>query len=82
MPGVPADAGGREHAAEEVVGGVDAGKRSHASGAAKKVVNAPARREQVRYMIERGMSERHALRYTPVPDRNGELRERIVTLAQ
>ena len=42
-------------------------------------------------MIKRGMSERHALRvlrmsasalrYTPAPDRNGELREHIVTLA-
>jgi hypothetical protein len=56
------------------------------------VVTAPARREQVGYMIERGMSERHALRvlrmsasalrYSPVPDRDGELRGRIVALAQ
>jgi len=55
-------------------------------------VTAPARRELVRYMTERGLSERHALRvlrmsasalrYAPAPDRDGELRERIVTLAQ
>lgn len=42
-------------------------------------------------MIKRGMSERHALRvlrmsasalrYAPAPDRNGELRERIMGLA-
>ena len=54
-------------------------------------MTAPARREQVRYMVERGLSERHALRvlqmsasalrYTPAPDHNGELRERIVGLA-
>lgn len=43
-------------------------------------------------MVERGLSERHALtvvrmsssslRYVPAPDRNTALRTRIVTLAQ
>ena len=56
------------------------------------MVSAPARREQVRYMVEKGLSERRALavvrmsasafRYAPRPDRNVELRERIVALAQ
>ncbi len=56
------------------------------------MVSAPARREQVRYMVGKGLSERRALaivrmsasafRYTPRPDRNVELRERIVALAQ
>ncbi|ATD66083.1 IS3 family transposase [Luteimonas chenhongjianii] len=53
----------------------------------KKLVSAPARREQVRYMAGKGLSERRALRvvgmsasalrYTPRPDRNVELREQI-----
>lgn len=56
------------------------------------MVAAPARRELVRYMADKGLSERKALlvvqmspsalRYQPSPDRNQELRERIVTLAQ
>lgn len=56
------------------------------------MVTAPAKREQVRYMIERGMSERHALRvlrmstsalrYAPAPGRDDDLRGRIVALAQ
>jgi transposase InsO family protein len=56
------------------------------------VVSAPARRQQVRYMIGKGLSERRALavvrmsasayRYQPAPDRNVELRERILALAQ
>jgi len=56
------------------------------------VVSAPARREQVRYMVTKGLSERRALavlcmsasayRYQPAPDRNVELRERILALAQ
>jgi putative transposase len=56
------------------------------------VVAAPARRELVRYFVDKGLSERKALvvvqmspsafRYQPSPDRNQELRERIVTLAQ
>lgn len=55
------------------------------------MVRAPARRELVRHMTERGLSERHALRiigmsasayrYQPAPDRNRELREQIVALA-
>jgi len=49
------------------------------------MVSAPARREQVRYMASKGLSERRALRvvgmsasalrYEPRPDRNVELRE-------
>jgi putative transposase len=56
------------------------------------VVTAPARRELVRHMVHRGLSERHALavasmsasslRYTPRPDSNVELREQIIALAQ
>jgi putative transposase len=56
------------------------------------VVTAPARRDMVRFMTEKGLSQRRALlvaqmsasalRYQPAPDRNLELRERIVTLAQ
>ena len=54
-------------------------------------MNAPARREVVHWMCSRGLSERHALRivsmsasslrYEPAPDRNGALREAIVSLA-
>lgn len=54
-------------------------------------MTAPARREAVRGMGDQGLSERHALRvmamsasslrYRPAPDRNGALREAIVTLA-
>jgi putative transposase len=56
------------------------------------VVTAPARRALVRYLVESGLSERRALamlrmsasayRYQPRPDRNTELRERILALAQ
>jgi putative transposase len=55
------------------------------------VVTAPARRALVRHMVASGLSERRALaimcmsasalRYTPRPDRNGVLRERILALA-
>jgi len=55
------------------------------------MVTAPARREAVRRMTTLGLSERHALRvvgmsasslrYQPAPDRNGALREEIVSLA-
>jgi putative transposase len=55
------------------------------------VVKAPARRELVHYLANRGLSERHALRvvgmsasayrYQPAPDRNHAMREQIVTLA-
>lgn len=60
-------------------------------GVAKKVVTAPARRALVREMVERGLSEGRALavvrmsvsalRYAPQPDRNVELRARILALA-
>jgi putative transposase len=56
------------------------------------VVSAPARRELVRQMIDKGLSERRSLamagmsasayRYVTRPDRNVELRQRILTLAQ
>jgi putative transposase len=55
------------------------------------VVTAPARRELVRYLSGRGLSERRslriarisasALRYQPQPDRNVELRGEVVRLA-
>lgn len=55
------------------------------------MVTAPVRREVVRTMVTRGLSERHALtvvgmsasalRYTPRPDGNVALRDRIVALA-
>lgn len=54
-------------------------------------MKAPARREVVRALANRGLSERHALRivgmsasayrYQPAPDRNHALREQIVALA-
>jgi transposase InsO family protein len=56
------------------------------------MVTAPARRELVRWMQTKGLSERRglqivrmsasALRYEPRPDRNQALRERIIALAQ
>jgi len=56
------------------------------------MVTAPARRELVRWMQAKGLSERRclavarmsasALRYEPKPDRNTHLRQRIVELAQ
>ena len=56
------------------------------------MVTAPARRELVRWMGAKGLTERRslaivgmsasALRYEPRPDRNVALRARIVTLAQ
>ncbi len=56
------------------------------------MVTAPAKRELVRWMTERGLPERRglavmamsasSLRYQPRPDRNVELRERILQLAQ
>lgn len=56
------------------------------------MVTAPARRELVRWMQTKGLSERRclgvadmsasALRYQPRPDRNVYLRQRIVALAQ
>ena len=56
------------------------------------MVTAPARRELVRQMVGRGLSQRQALcvarmsasayRYAPRPDRNVDLRQQIVALAQ
>ena len=56
------------------------------------MVSAPARRELVRHMIGSGVSERRSLRiigmsasayrYEPAADRNGALKEEIMTLAQ
>lgn len=56
------------------------------------MVSAPARRELVRQMIDKGLSERRSLavagmsasayRYAPRPDHNVDLRQRIVALAQ
>ena len=56
------------------------------------MVTAPAKRELVRHLMDKGLSERRALavvrmsasalRYAPRPDRNVELRERILALAQ
>ena len=56
------------------------------------MVAAPARRDLVRFMVDKGLSQRRALRvvrmspsalrYQPAPDRNKVLRERIVALAQ
>lgn len=55
-------------------------------------MSAPARRDVVRFMVSRGLSERRALRvirmsasalrYQSAPDRNEALCERIVVLAQ
>jgi putative transposase len=56
------------------------------------VVSAPARRELVRHMVDKGLSQRRALavagmsasayRYVRRPDGNGELRKQIRALAQ
>lgn len=56
------------------------------------MVTAPAKRELVRHLVGKGLSERRALamvrmsasalRYEPRPDRDMELREHIVALAQ
>ena len=56
------------------------------------MVSAPARRELVRYMIDKGLSERRSLRiadmsasayrYEPAQDRNCVLKEKIIALAQ
>ena len=54
-------------------------------------VNTPARRVLVRFVCDRRLSERHArrvigmsasaLRYTPAPDRNVQLRQQILDIA-
>ena len=81
----------RECSAEEAPGGGAAGAGGDPRGAPKKVVSAPARREVVRWMCGRGLTERRALkvvgmsasslRYQPVLDRNAELRQVILALA-
>ena len=55
-------------------------------------MSAPSRRDLVRYLIDKGLSERRSLRfiamspssfrYRPATDRNAALKEQIVTLAQ
>lgn len=55
-------------------------------------MSAPARRELVRYMVDKGLSQRRALRvvsmspsayrYEPASDRNCVLKEKIIALAQ
>lgn len=55
-------------------------------------MSAPSRRDLVRYLIDKGLSERRSLRvmgmspssfrYQPVADRNSALKERIIALAQ
>lgn len=69
-----------------------AGGRSDAGSPSKNGVTAPARREVVRVMKDRGITERHALRvigmsasalrYTPRPDGKADLRQQIVDMAQ
>ena len=56
------------------------------------MVSAPARRDLVRYMVDKGLSQRRALRvvsmspsayrYEPASDRNCVLKEKIIALAQ
>ncbi len=58
----------------------------------EKILTAPARRELMRWMGSKGLTERRglsivgmsasSLRYQPRPDRNGVLREQIISLAQ
>ncbi|MCX8006171.1 MAG: IS3 family transposase [Burkholderiaceae bacterium] len=84
-------AGSREHEAEEAAGELDARDRRDARGAQGKVVAVAARRDVVRQLQERGLSERRALRlvgmsastlrYRPRDDGNGRLRERLTELA-
>ncbi|WP_231896491.1 MULTISPECIES: IS3 family transposase [unclassified Halomonas] len=81
----------RKWTLEKAARRVATGNGGHSRGAEKKVVSAPARRDVVRFMVSRGLSERRALRvirmsasalrYQPAPDRNETLRERIVALA-
>ena len=88
--GIPTRGG--ERAAEAAAGGLEARERSHERGLTKKMVAAPARRELVRWMGTRGLSERRCLavvgmsassfRYQPRPDQNVAQRARIVALAQ
>ena len=82
----------RKRPAQEALGGIAARDRGDPRGAAKNMVTAPVRREVVREMVARGLSERRALtvgqmsasafRYVPRPDGNAVVRDRIVDLAQ
>src|SRR3546814_4447752 len=54
----PEGAGDRERTVEEAPGRAGARERGHQGHPLKKVVSAPARREQVRYMVTR-RSEEH-----------------------
>ncbi|WP_444546971.1 IS3 family transposase [Laribacter hongkongensis] len=88
----PQRAGDRECAAEEALGRNDARERDCQRGAAKKVVSAPSRRELVRHLVGKGLSERRSLRlagmspgsfrYQPDTDRNAALKAKIIALAQ
>lgn len=82
----------RQRAAEEATCRVNARERGGERGTSKKMVTAPARRELVRWMHAKGLSERRglrimstsasSLRYVPRPDRNQKARHRIIELAQ
>lgn len=77
--------GNREHPPEEAARRSDTGERGHARGTEKKWW-ALARRELLRHLAGRGLSERHerharSYRYQPAPDLNQALRDRIVALA-
>ena len=54
-------AGGGERAAEEAAGRHDAGERARQGSPPKKMVTAPARRELVRWLTTKGLSERRSL---------------------
>lgn len=87
-----AGVGDGEHQVEKATGRIGAGERGHQGRSPKKVVSASARRELVRHMIGKGLSERRALalihmsanafRYQPQPERNAKLRDYILALAQ
>lgn len=89
---MPEGVGSREHPAEETPGRIAPGERDCERGPEKKVVSAPSRRDLVRYLIDKGLSERRPLRfvgmspssfrYRPATDSNTALKEKIITLAQ
>ena len=88
----PEGTGSRKRPPQKAIGRGDAGERGDERSLEKKVVSAPARRELVRYMIDKGLSERRSLRvvdmsasayrYEPAQDRNCVLKEKIIALAQ
>src|SRR3546814_15123911 len=57
----PEGAGDRERTVEEAPGRAGARERGHQGHPLKTVVSAPARREQVRYIVTRGLSERQGV---------------------